>query len=63
MPHRRRVKKNSFDGHFDDLVKHFPEQPSKLHGAGKTAPKDERNIHDRLFESAWRPSAEKRSER
>lgn len=54
MPHRRRVKKNSFEGHFDDLVKHFPEQPSKHKETDESAPKEERNIHDRLFERAWK---------
>ena len=59
MPHRRRARKNSFGGHFDDLVKHFPEQSSKQEGRNKSAPRDERNIHDRLFESAWRPGGAK----
>jgi hypothetical protein len=53
MPHRRRVKKNSFDGHFDDLVKHFPEQPSKNQETDESASKDERGISDCLFKSAW----------
>jgi hypothetical protein len=61
MPHRRRVKKHSFDGHFDDLVKHFSEQPSK--GTDESAPKDERNIHERLFESAWRRNRTRAPER
>ena len=63
MPHRRRIKKNSFGGHFDDLVKHFPEQPSEPEKTDESAPKEERNIHDRLFESAWRRDRAKRSER
>jgi len=62
MPHRRRVKKNSFEGHFDDLVKHFPEPPSKKKG-DESASKDERSIHDRLFESAWRQNGARRPER
>jgi hypothetical protein len=63
MPHRRRVKKNSFGGHFDDLVKHFTEQPSKDQGTDKGAPRDDRSIHDRLFESAWRHGGAGRPER
>ena len=47
MPHRRLVKKNSFGGHFDDLVKHFPEQASKPEKNDESGPKEERNIHDR----------------
>ena len=62
MPHRRRVKKNSFGGHFDDLVKHFPEQPSKDKGADEPVPKEESNIHDRLFERAWRHKGARSSE-
>jgi len=58
MPQRRRVKKGSFGGHFDDLVKHFPEQPSKSKEKDEGSAKDDRNIHDRLFESAWRHSRE-----
>jgi hypothetical protein len=62
MPHRRRVKKNSFDGHFDDLVKHFPEQPSKHKGTKESAAKEKPNIHDRLFERAWRHKGVRSSE-
>lgn len=63
MPHRRRGKKNSFGGHLDDLVKHFTEQPSNEQGTDKSAPKDDRSIHDRLFESAWGHSKGARRER
>ena len=63
MPHRRRVKKNSFGGHFDDLVKHFPEQASKRRAADESVPEDEGNIHDRLFETAWRNGGDRRPER
>ena len=57
MPHRRTVKKGSFGGHFDELVKHFPhDQPQT-----KTDEPEERDrreheatIHDKLFERAWR---------
>lgn len=54
MPHRRRVKKGSFGGHFDELVKHFNEKPSQSPEKDEDASKDERNVHDKLFESAWR---------
>jgi hypothetical protein len=63
MPHRRRAKKNSFAGHFDDLVKHFPEQSSEDRSGDESGPKDERSIHDRLFDSAWRRSDGTRPER
>ena len=56
MPHRRRVKKGSFGGHFDELVKHFPEKPSKSPEKDEDASEDKRNVHDKLFESAWRRS-------
>lgn len=63
MPHQRRVKKNSFGGHFDDLVKHFPEQPSKDRLTDESAAKGDRGVHDRLFESAWRHCGARRPER
>ena len=37
MPRRRRVKKGSFDGHFDELVRHFPHEPAVKMRAGKGA--------------------------
>lgn len=54
MPGKRPVKKGSFGGHFDELVKHFPEErpgarPDKT--GGKNGGDDK--IHDRLFESNW----------
>ena len=52
MPHRRRIKKNSFGGHFDDLVKHFPEQASKLKMTNERVPKEEGNVHDRRPQDA-----------
>jgi hypothetical protein len=55
MPHRRKPKKGSFGGHFDELVKHFPhEQREQPAGKANRASKDERSVHDRLFERAWR---------
>ena len=56
MPERRQVKKGSFGSHFDEVVKHFPHdelaQRDKDDGRRKPA-KDDGNVHDRLFESAW----------
>lgn len=58
MPHRRRVHKGSFGGHFDELVKHFrnhDQEPQE--NAGAKAPdkrKESGSVHDRLFETAWR---------
>ena len=63
MPHRRRVKKNSFGSHFDDLVKHFPGQPLEDQGTNEGDPKDDRNIRDRLLESAWSAGPTRRPER
>lgn len=62
MPHRRRVRKNSFGGDLDDLVKHFPEQPCKPEKKDESVPKEERDIHHRLFERAWRHSGPRRPE-
>jgi hypothetical protein len=55
MPRRRRVKKGSFDGHFDELVKQFPDEraePRRDREDGEADP-DGGNIHDRFFERAW----------
>lgn len=54
MPGKRPDNKGSFGGHFDELVKHFPDErpnarPDK-NGGGKNA--DDRCVHDRLFENA-----------
>ena len=57
MPHRRKIKKGSFAGHFDELVEQFPEE--RTDPASRTDPKrsdDDKDIHDRLFERAWRDS-------
>ena len=57
MPHKRTVKKGSFAGHLDELVKAFePEPPS---GPDKTKRKkklrpDGMSVHDRLFVRAWK---------
>ena len=57
MPKRRQVKKGSFGSHFDEVVKHFPHEettkPDKAHDRRKRS-KDDGNVHDKLFESAWR---------
>jgi hypothetical protein len=56
MPHRRTIKKGSFDGHFDELVKQFVHaHPSKLDAAGKTARRKRQrkvSVHQALFERA-----------
>jgi hypothetical protein len=55
MPHRRTIKKGSFDGHLDELVKHFVHaHPSKPDGARKTGRKRQRkvSVHQALFERA-----------
>jgi len=55
MPHRRTVKKGSFGGRLDEVVKHFPEERADPSSAAD--PKrsdDDKDIHDRLFERAWR---------
>ena len=63
MPHRRRVKKNSFESHLDDLVKHFPEQPFNDQATDEHPPGADRSIHRRLFEGASRLGGGKRTER
>lgn len=61
MPHRRDTQKGSFGGHFDELVTHFRHedgrQRDKADKRNKPA-KDDSNIHDKLFESAWRKARE-----
>ena len=54
MPRKRPVKKGSFGGHFDELVKHFPnDRPAKAEP--QPNPKtDLGDVHDRLLESARR---------
>jgi hypothetical protein len=55
MPRKRPVKKGSFGGHFDELVKHFPEEKPVAPGSRASKPKPHAgDIHDRLLESAWR---------
>lgn len=57
MPHRRKREKGSFGSHFDELVKHFPDEKS-VEPADHERSKDDRDFHDRLFAIAWRASHE-----
>ena len=57
MPHRRQVQKGSFGAHFDELVKHFPDERSGV-ASGQpqqrsAALQEKIDIHARLFEQAW----------
>ena len=57
MPHRRRREKGSFGSHFDELVGHFPKHRKTAPESDGSQPDrsdDERSVHDRLFDSAWR---------
>jgi hypothetical protein len=59
MPHRRRVQKGSFGGHFDELVKHFPAEDRKRYESAepKARPRelqDRIDLHARLFDWAWK---------
>jgi hypothetical protein len=53
MPHRRIVKKGSFGDHFDELVKHFPEDHDQLNREREQSEGETKSIHDRLFEKSW----------
>jgi hypothetical protein len=61
MPRMRPVKKGSFGSHFDEVVKHFPEEASPRHKPrGDRKPsRDDGNVHDKLFEAAWRKARDK----
>ena len=56
MPHRRIVKKGSFAGHLDELVRHFSsrqqEAAEQRAKQARASQRDRRNVHDRLLESA-----------
>lgn len=56
MPHRRTVKKGSFSGHFDQLVKHFGHgsQPKGKLGEqeGKLKRQRKRSVRQQLFEAS-----------
>ena len=57
MPGRRPVQKGSFAGHFDELVKLFPEpapEPATLTARERDQKLQEKiDIHAALFERAW----------
>jgi hypothetical protein len=62
MPGKRPTKKGSFGGHFDELVKHFPEdKPAKGDRSSHGREPGPTDVHDRLFESAWRQAREARA--
>ena len=65
MPRRRPDKKGSFGGHFDELVRVLePEPAKKAERPDRRAPSvEDSNVHDRLFESAWRKSREDQESR
>lgn len=56
MTGTRPVKKGSFGGDFDELVKLFPNEPLPTpDDADRPARrKGKPNVHDRLFARAWR---------
>lgn len=55
MPHRRKAKKGSFGGHFDELVTHFPDDEVKPKPrTNHRKLKEKVDIHALLFEQAWR---------
>jgi hypothetical protein len=63
MPHRRTVRKGSFDGRFDELVKQFRHEAAKSKPEEPDPPKrkrDLRNVHDRLLERASKEAREQR---
>jgi hypothetical protein len=56
MPGRRTTRKGSFGGHFDELVTHFEDERREPQRSPKQREPGTKNgnMHDRLFESAWR---------
>jgi hypothetical protein len=60
MPRRRPTKKGSFDGHFDELVKHFPDERASPSGdcALPGQDRDDQHINDRLLAQGAEGSAE-----
>lgn len=56
----RKDKSGNFGGKIDELVKHFPKEPSatRREQSDEKAPpgRDDRHINDLLFESSWRKS-------
>jgi hypothetical protein len=65
MPRRRPEKKGSFGGHFDELVKVLEPKPAKKADRleTQTPSVEDSNVHDRLFESAWRKAREDQESR
>jgi hypothetical protein len=62
MPHKRMIKKGSFAGHFDELVKVAGTEPDSESAKATRNPKpgrDGASVHDRLFERAWEPGERK----
>jgi hypothetical protein len=62
MPHRRTIKKGSFGGNLDELLKHLdedrsPEPRNQPDGAEPPAA-DKQSIHDKLFEKSWHAARE-----
>ena len=56
LPHRRPLRKGSFDGHFDELVTVFPAQALEpRHERAERDPKlqEKIDIHALLFRRAW----------
>ena len=51
------IKKGSFSGHFDELVKHFPHDKPGESPSGRPSSRElqeKRDIHALLFEQAWK---------
>lgn len=65
MPHRRRMERGSFAGHFDALVSQFPAhaaEPEGKHRRARSAELQEKlDIHAALFERAWQLEGRKDS--
>jgi hypothetical protein len=57
MPHRRTIKKGSFGGNLDELLKHLDEdetrQPHNRPDNAEGQETEKQSVHDRLFEKAW----------
>lgn len=59
MPHRRRVQKGSFGGHFDELVKYFPAEGGQRQEVAEPSARskelqDRIDLHAQLFDWAWK---------
>lgn len=56
MPWNRQDRKGSFGGHFEELVKHFPERAAEQDHQPHERPsglQEKIDIHAMLFERAW----------